>query len=854
MPGIGLKIDPAGENNLVGNASFETDTSGWSLSAPSWASSSLTNPTTSFTGSLGSKAARMQATKDATATLRTAFLTYTSPASSVIPGAAYNLSVPVKVVDAPAGGVAVYVSWLDASGALISSSTTSAVYKEVGTTLLEAKSLVAPAGSDQARVVVQFSSEVSGDTVDVYVDVVQLATAELDLNDGTKFRAMEAKYPTPQRVVNWAESTDTEGALPASLRYQNRQISVICRVYGSSASDLQTQLGYLEQKIGKINEEEGVGGTHEYVSPSGTACIFDLLEGSADYDLDNTALASRRVVVTITFTALPFWRAGKANEIAGPDHVETTLPCAVGLDTAIGGDVPALGRLVIDEDQGQDQWTLIWGAQSRWYDASVDAALFYQAETREPLGGAATAAATGASGSGNNSVAQTSLLTSYQAMLSTQATGGGNHMRQIGVYRVFGRFLRPSANTGAVGVCLEWGEGDFRRRTRNDAVEWAANETEEVWRIADLGLVRLSKAAAGAQRWEGRILAKSSVAGDDLYCDWLMLVPVSEGYGTSKNVLQVEPDGPFLGQDDFDQSAGALAGKVAGSGGTWAGAGDADDFSIVSSTAQRTAVSDVAGTPRYAILGTGTALDVSLRLNVTTNNAPYDEGWKGGALVRYVDASNWLALLVTRETAEIWPGVNANKYSTQLWKKVAGVKTLIPGSSVQLGTFQTGLSVSFGLWLIALSNGEWRAGALQGGPPATTQRVGSDTALGAGGALKEGKFGLFDEKTSAGAETRSFDKLEVWAPPRDAVVFASQSCEVRSDRALREDASGTVWVSSTGYRGSYFRPPPARREGRILRTIVKLSRGNVDTMADTGIDDLSFRIFWQSRGLVLPES
>jgi hypothetical protein len=679
------------------------------------------------------------------------------------------------------------------------------------------------------------------------------ANVPLSLSDGIKFRAMKASYPIPPRSVNWASSADTEGALPANLRYENRTITIECRVIGSSASDLQTQLGYLEQKVGKINEEEGVGGTHEYVSPSGTTCVFDVLEASADYDLDNTALANRYTTVTIVFTAKPFWRSGLAHEVEGVDHVETTLPCVIGVDTAIGGDVPAVGRLVVDDDQGQDQWTLIWGVQSRYYDASADAALFYQAETREPQGGAATAEKTGASGSGKATVAQTALLTSYQSMLSTQAAGGGNHLRHVGTYRVYGRFLRPLSNTGEVSVCLEWGEGDLRRRSQNTPVTWAPEETEELWRIADLGLVYLSKAVSGSQRWEGKVLAKSTVAGDDLYLDCLMLFPVDEGYGTSKTVLQLDSPSALLAQDPFAQSAGALTGKVAALGGTWSGAGDADDFSVTGTEAIRTAVSDVAATPRYAILGTAAYGNIVHRLHVATDNKPWaTEDVFFGSLVRYIDVNNWVALLVTRTQSENWPGVNANRYSAQLWKKVAGTKSAVAGSIFSLmpgAAVNTGTPVLAFLELIVLTNGFWQVGF-----NGTAMRAGIDAAFNESGALKEGKVGIYDGKTSASAETRSYDGLEAFAPLRDAAVFASQSCEIRSDRALREDLTGTVLATPSDYRGSYFRPPPARREARSIRTIVKLSRGNIDTMPDPGIDDASFKVFWQARGLAMPES
>jgi hypothetical protein len=405
------------------------------------------------------------------------------------------------------------------------------------------------------------------------------ANVVLDLNDGIKFRAMKAQYPTPPRKVNWAGSADTEGALVANLGYENRQITIECRVYGSSASDLQAQLGYLEQKVGKINDEQG---THEYVSPSGVVCVFDLLEAAADYELDNAALANKRAVVTITFTAKPFWRSGLANETAGVDHAETTLPCVIGVDTAIGGDVPALGRLVIDNDQEADQLTILWGLQSRFYSNAATAELFYQAESRTPLNGAATSSgAAGASGSGNNSVLFSSLIPVYQAILSTQASGGGAHLSHIGSYRVFARVFRPESNTGEVSVCLEWSQGDFLRQTRNDPVTYWAGEREGNWTLADLGLVHLDKVISGTQRWEGRIIGMSTVSGDKIYVDCLMLFPVDEGYGELKVTPLNAPPTTISASDSFNQAAGALAGKTADLGGTWSGAGDAGDFSVV---------------------------------------------------------------------------------------------------------------------------------------------------------------------------------------------------------------------------------------------------------------------------------
>jgi hypothetical protein len=120
--------------------------------------------------------------------------------------------------------------------------------------------------------------------------------------------------------------------------------------------------------------------------------------------------------------------------------------------------------------------------------------------------------------------------------------------------------------------------------------------------------------------------------------------------------------------------------------------------------------------------------------------------------------------------------------------------------------------------------------------------------------LQKGKIGLLDYHEKATALTRTYDDFFAFVPVFDAAVFSKKSADVRSDRMLRQDSGGTLWVPRTDYKGTYFKPPPARREGRSVRTIVKLSRGNTDLMPDPSIDDASFKIYWQSRGLVLPES
>ena len=667
------------------------------------------------------------------------------------------------------------------------------------------------------------------------------ANVPLVANDGTHFRAMKFEAPTPERSVNWSSSADTEGELPANLRYQNRKLTAEWRVYGTSAANLLEEIGKLEQKIGRINTPSEQA-TLKFTTASGTSCIFDLLEGSADTVIDNVALATNRAVVTASFTAKPFWRSG--TEVEGSLHKELTLPFVIGVDTAIGGDVPPLGRLVVTEEQAQDQWTLIWGTQSRYYDPSANAALFYEAESRTPIGSSAKAAGpTGASGSGENTIFQGSLIPSYQGIVSTQAASAGAHLSHIGTYRVFARIQRPTTNTGEVSLAFSWAQGDFLRYTTNTAKTYAADELEGVWMLVDLGLVRVTKVTAGTQRWEGRLLAKSTVAGDDIYVDCFGLFPVDEGYGA----LKVEPSSAtpttLSAHDEFDQTAGVLTAKVAAGGGTWAGAGSANDFSVNATThkAERTAVSDAdLNTGRYGILGTTESTTVQVSATVTASLLSASKV-RLGVFARYSSAENWVMAVVTAVGG-------GGTQVLSVVKRVAGTVTVLGEAK---GTNSGSLAATTITFTVA-ANGSWKATST-GGLAKTLE--GQDAAFASAGALEKGKSGIYDAWASATANTRTLDNLSVFtSSTNDAALYASKKAEVRWDRYQREDSGGTLLVPRSDYKGSYFRPPPARREARSLRTIVKLSRYNVDTMQDAAIDDAAFRIFWQARGLLLPES
>jgi hypothetical protein len=659
------------------------------------------------------------------------------------------------------------------------------------------------------------------------------SATQLDITDNVNYFLRGLELPPPGLRPQYAQSADTEGAVPVDLQYENRKDQkVSLRVTGTSATNLETKLDDIYQKIGKFNREGGVLGL---TSPSGTVVYFDILPESEGSNTFDASYARGRALVELTFVMKPFWRQA---EITLSDHVETTLPYISFTETGIKGDVPGLGRLVIDEDQAsQDQWWLIWGQESRYYSSSANAALFYEAEGRTAQGGSATAAGpSGASGSGSNVMRNTALPSVWGSILSTQATGGGAHLSHIGDFQVFARVQTASGNTGAVTLALEWAEGDFLRVTRNASTTFPVDAWDATWRLVDLGQVHLGKVATGTQRWEGRILAKSTVEGDDIDIDYLMLVPISEGSGRIQAVAQLENPTTFLGRDGFSQS-GALNGLAAPLGGNWATSGTATgDFNAGSGVLTRTTTNDL--TPgRLAVLGSTSYTAVAVQADMTWS--VLQASLAGGLLARYVDASNWF---------QCW--VNTITGLLDYRMRIAGSTVLYGEAPVQpipgvAHTMRVLIDATGRLliWFFAAGSG--------GGEPVL---VDMRSELATGGALATGKPGLIDINQNATAATRTYDNFAVFTPTKDAAVFASQSIEVRHDRVIREDSGGTIWSEVSKNEGDYLYVPPAGKEGRTLRMIAKFCRNDPTNFPDSGIDDISARLSYRPRGLVAPEA
>jgi hypothetical protein len=427
----------------------------------------------------------------------------------------------------------------------------------------------------------------------------------------------------------------------------------------------------------------------------------------------------------------------------------------------------------------------------------------------------------------------TTLVTSYQSILSTQATGAGAHLTHVGTFRVYARFQAPATNTGTVTVALEWAIGDFRRPVHNKDIAldpaW-----EATWRLVDLGLVSIPAVLTGTQRWEGRILAKSTVVGDDIDIDYLLLVPVGTGSGVAQGVQQFEVPTTFTVRDEFDQAAGALVGKTAAVGGTWATGitTSATDFSVEATghTITRTA-SDSAN--RADVLGSAlTAYFAQVDFKVAGISP------KIGQVGRLVDASNHL--LVYFDTGPTPATLN-------VVKTIAGTPTTLSSSA----TYYVTDALWYTMRVLVDAAGRITVWMFpQGGVPTGPLWQGQDSTLATGGTLASGKPGPFSNILNG--QTTSHDNFYAATAITDAAMFASQSLEVRYDGVIREDSAGAFWQPVSSRVGDNLFVPPTGREQRSVRFIVKECRNDPLIGPDSAIDDINATLAVTPRYLSVP--
>ncbi len=675
---------------------------------------------------------------------------------------------------------------------------------------------------------------------------MNVANAELELvNRASGIDVVTFDAPHPDLNVLYASSMDTEGGISVASARQNRTITLTVRCFDAipGSGQMLSRIRELQQKVGTFQRQ---GGVLQRTLSTGQVVRFDITQDArVTVPADQMFTRFGSAICTLTLVCKPL---GYGRELSLTFHTETTLPVLRFVEPVIGGDVPALGRLVVNNDSptSDQAWAQVaW--RSRTYDGTATAALFYEAETRLRQGGAILAARSGASG--GTVVRQGTLTTSYQSMMSL-ATSGTVYSQHVGSYDVWARVYDPGGTAGAtsggtvgnVDLALEWAQGDLTQVTRNDPV---SPQAINGYSIVDLGQVHLELAVSGAQRWDGRVIAKGTQTNQSVDVDCVWLAPVGEGSMTVEAVSVVAAPTVITARDEFagTTAGGTLTTRTPPIGAAWAESGDTgsftfsdNGFSSGSEEVQRTATSDSGG--RFAVFGSS-VINTEVGVTVNTSNPLAQTGL--GAVARFTNSSNFFGVSLSASTSEL-----------NVFRSVGSAVNIATGRIG--GLYPVGTNFVYKLRLVTLANGFWWAGWFQSDDTLIVSVSGFDAQLTVTGALASGKGGIWDIN-GVGAATRHYDNVYVATPPPpDAAVYAGQSLELRSDRVRREDSTGSVWGPVGKAEGQYLLVPPSGQEGRSTEFLVKLSRGGPTPAGDPAMDDLSAQLFVTPRYLNIGES
>lgn len=605
--------------------------------------------------------------------------------------------------------------------------------------------------------------------------------------------------------VDWGDAEITQylaeanrGQVPVDYRVPNRtiQIPLVIKALGGTAfSTVRTNF---QAKAALIQRE---GGWIKRVTSSGGTVFADLtnatlrLPGSwsqahKDYDVE----------ATLVLDAIPDFYG---NEIQLADHVETTNPEIIFTETGIKGDYPGRVRIVVDEDDADAQLTMIWGFRSKNYSSASTARLVYEAEALEPMSPAAGTALSGASG--GTVVNHSALTGTWQRVLGTRIGGtAGTYMTHVGSYRMWAR-MRGTSIVTPIEARLLWDVGDLSHPEVN--APWTLTGGSAFY-LADLGEIRLDPALVGTHRWYGQIQARGpSGSTSNIQVDRIWFQPLDEFSGRAR-VPPVTPEegvADFLGPN-FAGSAVDDASAPSGTG-TWS-----NPTNVFTSNDVRAEIALILSGTFHSHFLKATNFGFAIPAGATINGIVVQvERSQTGTTI-----NDGYACIV--KTGTIITSVN--KASATKWPTTDTIASY--GSSSDLW----GQS-----WTVADINASNFGFAVTAFNPSSTTSTARIDAI-----------SIIVYYTATGA----------WVPPLDAVLAASQSAELRTEGIFREDSTGVAWSKVTEVTGDLPRIPPAGIEARTCEFLIKGSRSNLDTIADSGIDDISARVNYRPSWLIVP--
>ena len=201
---------------------------------------------------------------------------------------------------------------------------------------------------------------------------------------------------------------------------------------------------------------------------------------------------------------------------------------------------------------------------------------------------------------------------------------------------------------------------------------------------------------------------------------------------------------------------------------------------------------------------------------------------------------------------------------TSEWLKATGYGFVIPSSGATIIGIQVTIwdvsAYSYGSGVARLV----KAGTVQGGAPASSSAsdvggyqvwtYGGPTDLWGGtwaySDINNSGFGCATYFTVGGNASHSIDYMQVtvyytlasgFTVVQDAVVYGSETLEIRYDAHYRQGPSSGPYGAVSQVTGDLARMPPSGMESRPCQIFIKPTRGDLNTLADAGLDKFTVK-------------
>jgi hypothetical protein len=748
----------------------------------------------------------------------------------------------------------VYIDFRDAGGARISS-VPGPDAAEVSGAWVRAtvNNLIAPPGAVQAGIIAETgNADLIGEIH--YVDqlIVVQAEAVPDYFDGdtagyrwTGDRHNSTSAPRPRNRlpldlntgglnvaddgIDWGDAAIEQyvaqlerGQMPVDFRIPNREITIGLIAGADGRDGFTDAVRHLQAKVARIQQEGGW-------LQRGDGLYADIVNASVKIPDKYGAHLRVEGDVVLTLEALPDFY-GDEIQIEAPDDF---IGGASGLEMLfpsdeIAGDYPGRFRLRLQNTSADGQRGVLVGIRSRHFSPESTAALAYKAEDWTPLDGATVES--DADAISETVVTHPGVPNAWTPVLGSPA------LTHEGSYRVWARVITEAAGAPPQ-LRLVWDVGDLATPTQNDPV--TPPTAGDAW-VLPFGEVRLQAPPVGEHQWRAQIQAAGVAGGEVVHIDRIWLFPIDEAYSILRAPdTNVEGLVSTLAGDDFTGTTPAtnLNGRTPSVGTAWATSGAASDFVTTDPITDGPSTEAIIRTASSATLRFGVLGDDMIAQRVAV-----DFGTIGisqiigtcGVLARWTDSDNYL-----RMTAKVQPLIGKTKLL--ITKFVGGTETpltsvLITGDLPQYGC-RLDLTVTptgdvTGLLLDL-------AGNVRGAVTVT------DSDL-IGGALSAGKGGIVDSGDGSHTWTRWYDNIQITEPPlAPAIIYPGHHAELRWDGAYRESPDTADVYGKLIVQGDLPRIPPSGIEERTVEVLIKTSRGDLDTLPDTGLDSFAAELYYR---------